>query len=474
VNPSSFSILQIVLFLVLLSALVVAHEWGHFIIARLFKIRVDDFSIGFGKRILRIGKRGDTEYNIRILPLGGFVKIAGMEPDEEPITRVKDAIVDRSKKADPDSNQIPLIAENTGEGVPYDGPDGFNSKPLWQRSLVILAGPVMSFVAGVLVLCLIGCTVGVPIGKPLNRVVVVSPDGEGHRIGLRAGDRIVAIDGVPIKTGVAMIEKIHNSPGVMLTLEIERNGKTFIRTATPRPAINDATGKPDQVFEVNRPGQLGSVGVLPGDRLVAIDDADITDANELNRVLTKDAGRKTTIDLTRNGEGKPLKVVIPAGIANGGFPDVTPRQIGILYFQPYNQIKRLGLAASFRYGWATVETLFLSLADLIKTHKIQKGAGGIIRMYDYTGIAMTSGVSYVLSLAGQISISLAIFNLFPIPILDGGHLLTFFIEWVRRGKRLSPRMHQAFMLAGLTIIFVLVLLVNGHDLIDKITHRVEQ
>src|SRR5580704_2748718 len=111
------SIWQDVTLLLILSALVVAHEWGHFIVARLFKIRVDDFSIGFGRRLVRLGKLGDTEYNIRILPLG---------------------------------------AENTGEGAVYDGPDGFNSKPLWQRSLVIFAGPLMSFITGVAILCLLG------------------------------------------------------------------------------------------------------------------------------------------------------------------------------------------------------------------------------------------------------------------------------------------------------------------------------
>ena len=84
---------QAVTLLIILSILVVAHEWGHFIVARLCGIRVDDFSIGFGKRLFRIGKRGDTEYNVRMLPLGGFVKIAGMEPDEAPLLAAKDKVM---------------------------------------------------------------------------------------------------------------------------------------------------------------------------------------------------------------------------------------------------------------------------------------------------------------------------------------------------------------------------------------------
>src|SRR6185437_592172 len=96
---------HVVTLLIILSILVVAHEWGHFIVARLFGIRVDDFSIGFGKRLVRLGKRGDTEYNLRMLPLGGFVKIAGMAADEEPLVRAKDKVQDvvRGKGDDPDS-----------------------------------------------------------------------------------------------------------------------------------------------------------------------------------------------------------------------------------------------------------------------------------------------------------------------------------------------------------------------------------
>ena len=112
---------QTVTLLIILSILVVAHEWGHFIVARLCGIRVDDFSIGFGKRLFRIGKRGDTEYNVRMLPLGGFVKIAGMEPDEAPLIAAKDRVM-RKEDADPDAHEIPLVAENVGENAAYTAP----------------------------------------------------------------------------------------------------------------------------------------------------------------------------------------------------------------------------------------------------------------------------------------------------------------------------------------------------------------
>ena len=232
--------------------------------ARLFKIRVDDFSVGFGKRLLRIGKLGDTEYNIRMIPLGGFVKIAGMEPDEEPINRAKDMITKKTDGDDPDSTQIPLLAENTPDPALYDGPDGFNSTPLWQRSLVILGGPVMSFVTGVAILCLLGCTFGVkgaPGSKPLNRVSMVDPDGEGHRIGLRAGDTIVAINGTPITTGEQMISTIHNSLGQPVILTIKRDGDLMtLPVAKPRALKDQTTNKPLLQLTVENHATQGSIG----------------------------------------------------------------------------------------------------------------------------------------------------------------------------------------------------------------------
>ncbi len=482
---SGFSIPQALTLLILLSALVVAHEWGHFIVARLFKIRVDDFSIGFGKRLLRIGKLGDTEYNIRLLPLGGFVKIAGMDPDEEPITRVKDKVAERIKKGDLDSTQIPLVAENTGEGVPYDGPDGFNSKPLWQRSLVILAGPVASFAAGVIILCLIGCTVGDHTGKMLNRVVIVDANGEGHRIGLRAGDSIIAINDVATPTGELMVDTIHNSVGKPLVLTIDRDGRVFKRTATPRPLMNEKTHKPVLYYDVKDPGGLAAFGLQSGDTLYGLTDGDTplklsgavddgsTDEPGFEKALVKLAGKRITLAAERDHVDKNLKGIVPATIASAP-PVLSGHPIGVLQFVPGSAVERMSFRRSVANGLNFTASVFVSMYNLIKTRQLHKEAGGIVAMYEYTGIMMRNGPPEVLRLAAQISISLGIFNLLPIPVLDGGHLLSFFIEWVRRGKKMGPRLQQAFLMTGLLIIAFLFVLITGHDIWKVITHKFEQ
>ena len=465
------NIQQTITLLIILSILVVAHEWGHFIVARLCGIRVDDFSIGFGKRLFRIGKRGDTEYNVRMLPLGGFVKIAGMEPDEAPLTHAKDKVLGQSAGSDPDAAEIPLLAENLGEHTPYTGPDGFYSKPLWQRSLVIFAGPLMSFVLGYAVLCLMGVTTGIPTGKTLSKVAMTAPGGEGQRIGLRIGDVITTINGQPVTSGEQMVDIIHGSANKPITLTVRRGGETFTKTAIPKPALND---KNQPVIAVNTvtPGVLAALGLQTGDKIAAVNGTDAVSAVQAETLLRQSVGKPTDITVERHLDEKHLKGTVPALGQNA--PSFQEQQIGLLNILPAKEIKRVGLTESFAYGSQTLVDTFAGLVYLIHHREVQKAAGGIIFMYQATGLAVKSGPPDVVQMLGSLSISLAIFNLLPIPVLDGGHLLTFFIEWVRRGKRLTDQQQQAFLMTGLAIIGVLFVLIMSNDILRTVHHQLPQ
>jgi regulator of sigma E protease len=466
---------QTVTLLIILSILVVAHEWGHFIVARLCGIRVDDFSIGFGKRLFRIGKRGDTEYNVRMLPLGGFVKIAGMEPDEAPLVAAKDKMLNRNA-SDPDASQIPLIAENIGENTAYTAPDGFYSKPLWQRALVILAGPVMSFVFGYVVFCLMGWTIGIPSGKVLPRIGMVSPGGEGQKIGLRMGDVITAIDGQPVTDGKAMIARINGSLGKMITLTVQRSGETLTKAATPRQAMEN--GKPVIYTDVVSPGTAGTaLGLLPGDTIRGIGSDKVNNADQALRLLRENAGKPVDVDVTRvtADDQVVLHGILPASFGPNVLPNLNSHPIGVLKINPSSEIQRLSFADSVRAGTAMTGLIFMRLGEMVQQpRQLKENAGGIIFMYQATGFAVKNGLVEEVSLMASLSLSLAIFNMLPIPILDGGHLLTFFIEWVRRGKRLTERQQQAFMMTGLTIIGFLFLLIMSNDIIRTVTHQLPQ
>ena len=464
------NIQQTITLLIILSILVVAHEWGHFIVARMCGIRVDDFSIGFGKRLFRIGKRGDTEYNVRMLPLGGFVKIVGMEPDEAPLTNAKDKVLGAST-SDPDAGEIPLLAENLGEHTPYTGPDGFYSKPLWQRSLVILAGPVMSFILGYAVFCLMGVTTGIPTGKTLNKVAMTAPGGEGQRIGLRIGDVITTINGQPVSSGEQMVDIIHGSANKPITLTVKRGDTTFTKIATPKPALDDSK-KPVISVDTVKPGALSVLGLQPEDKIAQVDGTDVTSSAQAQTLLRANSGKPVDITVLRHLEEEHLKGILPVVAQNA--PVFQQQQIGLLNILPVKEIKRVSLGESFAYGNQTVAETFFGLAYLIHHREVQKAAGGIIFMYQATGLAVKSGLPDVVQMLASLSISLAIFNLLPIPVLDGGHLLTFFIEWVRRGKRLTDQQQQAFLMTGLAIIGVLFVLIMSNDIIRTITHQLPQ
>ncbi len=466
--------------LIVLSILVVAHEWGHFIVARLFGIRVDDFSIGFGKRLVRLGKRGDTEYNLRMLPFGGFVKIAGMAADEEPLVRAKDKALGRDP--DPDSHDLPLMAENvdtnTQESAAAAAPDEFGSKALWQRALVILAGPVMSFVLGYVILCLIGVTLGWPSGKLLNRVDQVAPGGEGQRIGLRSGDTITAINGQPITEGKQMVRLIRHSEGKPLTLTIQRARRTLTLTGTPQPALDD-DNKPVMDVEVVRPGALAALGVQTGDGLLGVDKTPIRSGPQAQALLQANAGKSVTLIVRRDAQPVPLVGTVPPAIGTQ-MPTLDAYEAGIFKFDPAIGLERTSLTESIRDGNTAIVNIFLALGDLLHRHELQNNAGGIIMMYQATGLAVQdnalkpSSLFKTVGLMAQLSISLAIFNLLPIPILDGGHLLAFFIEWVRRGKKMTEQQQQVFLATGLAIITILFVLIMTNDILRTVKHQLPQ
>jgi regulator of sigma E protease len=381
----------------ILGVLVVVHEWGHFIVARLCNIRVDEFSIGFGPRAIRIGKRGDTEYNIRWIPLGGYVKIAGMEPDEEPFINARDKAKDLLSRGSSETesaiSKAPLFAENlpnvdeTEVQKQEDDINGFYSKPLWQRSMVIFAGPLISFVFGYFLLLMMGCINGMPAAS--NVVAAVRPGSVAAQIHMKVNDQIVKIDNTVIVNGDQMVDIIHGSNHKVLTLTVHRGNSTVILKGAP--VVQKDSGTTEPIF-----------GFTPGERF-----------------------------------------------------------------------EHVGLAASIRDGNTITVTLLTMLWDMVKRHNItdfRQHARGPVGIAVATYQAVKGGFPEVYFLAAQISISLAIFNLLPIPILDGGHLLMFAVEATRRGRRLSVAQTQNYLLAGLAIIGLLFVAIMVNDISQRFHH----
>jgi regulator of sigma E protease len=446
------SITGIAYLLVILSILVIVHEWGHYIVAKLFGMRVEEFSLFFGPVLLRLGKRGDTEYNIRSVPVGGFVRIAGMDPDDvsggrpileairnpqfqdaDPLDRVIRQL-DKDTMAGIEASQVSPEVKSLLQGsIGQDGqltengraeleikqtsasltdderkliqmvltadtrandPGLYSQKPIYQRSLVIFAGPFMSLFFGYLLFCLMGMTTGLPTNKITNQVIVM-PDGAARAAGMRTGDRIVAINGVPISDGKEMVKKINGSVKTPLRLTINRGGQTVELTATPRPMVRPK-------YEDNKP------------------------------VLDK--------------AGKPVK-----------------ETVGIIGVQPSPILERCGFVTSITEGTMTTVRYVRSLVGMIFSKEVKDNVGGPIAMGQMTTAFQKLGIAHLVVMAASFSLSLGIMNLLPIPILDGGHLVLLAVEKIRRRKLTSREVYRA-QLVGLAMLAVIVCLVMYNDI----------
>lgn len=443
----------IISLLAILSILVLVHEWGHYIVAKLFRMRVEDFSLFFGPVIWRIGKRGDTEYNIRAVPLGGFVRIAGMEPDDisggKPILEAirnpnftqLDTLEQILRQLDSES-MTNIDASRIGEEVrklvheavgprcvltregredlqamrvsPHINSDEqrlielvlnadaraqdtglYSQKPIYQRALVIFAGPFMSLFFGYLIFCVMGMTIGLPGNKITNQITVM-PDGAAREAGLRTGDRIIAINEIPIanEDGKAMVEKIRSSPNIPLRLTIDRSGQILYIAVMPRP---------EQIEEKGVKKTIGLIGVVP------------------NRVLER---------------RRPLESV------------------------------RIGTEFTAAY----IMGLLSTVTDI---KRIRENVGGPIAMGQMTTVFQRLGIAHLVSMAAMFSIGLGIVNLLPIPILDGGHLLLLGIEKIRR-RKLSPREVYRAQLVGLGLLVLIVGFVMYNDIMRTLSGKAFQ
>lgn len=348
------SLLGILLFVITLGILIFVHEMGHFLAAKSVGVTVEEFAFGFGPRLVTLLRRGGTDYTIRALPLGGFVSMVGMQPDEVTVA------------------------------------NGLMSKPAWARGWVFVAGPLMNVVLAIVVLCSMGMVTGAPQDLS-TQVLQVVPKSEAARIGLRTGDIIVRINDELMKNGSQLIEMIKSHPSQPIQLTVRRGADTLHFTATPRP--------------------------------------------------------------------EPLK--------EGG----KTVMVGRLGFQPGATFKRLGFRESVKAGMNQIVFFLRSLA-LMAQHpaELKQSAGGPVSMLRATNMNAKLEPAYQYSMVGQLSLSLAIFNLFPIPVLDGGHLFILLIEVIRR-RRLGPEAQRAATAAGLVLIVMLFVFLMYSDVSKWITGK---
>lgn len=440
------NILQNTLALILvLSVLVVVHEFGHYAVAKAFGFPVEVFSIGFGKRLFGRKWRG-TDYRFSAIPLGGYVKVIGLGPDE-------------STLADGSSTEAAPVGKR------------------WQRALILLAGPFMNLVlALVLHATVFSIGVRVPAYELEPPVVkVVDPSAPGAAAGFQPGDRIVSIDGdlMPRWRDAQFVFAMNARQ--KLDVEVERGGRRLHIPVTPRAATKYDIGevglfpgapREPRILMVTSGDPADRAGLKKGDIVVSIAGRQIKGAPEdiLNKFVSAiSAAAPGPFEITYLRKGKPASTKIsprhdPDGSWKVGVQVAADLEEVLERFPPGQAVVEAWrkIKSDFRATLAVLGRLFVGRASL-------RTMSGPLDIAKFSGEAARTGAVPLVALMAAISLQLGIFNLLPIPILDGGHLFLLTVEGAAR-RDFSLPVKERILQIGFLMILALISVILYNDL----------
>ena len=452
--------------LIVLGVLVLVHEFGHFAVAKLFGVRVETFSIGFGKRLFGF-RRGDTDYRISLLPLGGYVKMAGELGGD---------------------GTIPVSDVSASGTAPRD-PGDLNSKPRWQRILIACAGPFSNFLLAILLMTAVYIGHNEVDNYLSNPAVIdyIIPNSVAAKAGLQQGDRILRFDTVENPSWDQVLERsvlnLNHSVPIAIQQPDGAQKETSMFLKSPSNPDDFSLGdigltpveqnSPMKVTMVDPAFPGAKAGLKVGDEIVSVDGIQLHSLPSMILYLQQNGNKPVTLSILR--DGTPTTVTVTPEKATG--PDGQPQyEIGFRTQPPPSHTERLSLPAAFSKAVKECVNESTTLIDVLRrvvTHQMSartlSGPVGIARETGY--VVSIPGWSPVLSWTAFISINLGILNLLPIPILDGGMILFLLIESVMRrdmNETLKERVYQtAFVFFILLMVFVLF---NDLSKIPSIAH----
>jgi regulator of sigma E protease len=378
--------------LVVLTVVVVVHELGHFLMARAFGVAVDRFSIGFGKTLLSHRDKNGTEWRIAALPLGGYVKFSG---DADGSSSVLDA-------EDLDDLRRQIVARQGAEAVGRY----FHFKPLWQRALVVLAGPMANFVLAIVISTVFLMTVGELYETPV--VSKVEPDSPAAHAGFQPGDVVTRVAGRPVDNFVTLGQYVQYHANRPINFVVLRAGRAISLTATPLLAV-----RPDPVF--GRPIRLGQIGV-------------------------RHAAGADQVSMRRLG---PVPALVSGTAKVYDTIDITLRYLGHMI-----------------QGRESGDQLGGPIRIALTTKAIAQDGAAVGHTFAQHSLGLAINL---FGLIGGISISIGFMNLLPIPMLDGGHLVFYAYEAVAR-RPVTARVQAVSYRVGLALVVGLMLFATWNDL----------
>jgi regulator of sigma E protease len=424
---------------VVLGFMILIHEFGHYAVAKLLGVRVEVFSIGFGKRLLGF-RHGDTDYRISAIPLGGYVKMSGENP----------------------------MDERTGD------PGEFLSHPRWHRFLIAIAGPFMNILLAIGLLTFV-YMVHYEYPAVLDEPAVIGwvlPDTPAAKAGIQIGDRIARLDGIENPTWKQVDPKEALSPNQPLDVTIERNGKSFDKTIVPEAygvnQMGSAGWVPKEpsvtVTDLEKGMPAEKAGMQVGDEILTVDGQPVPALEAMIETLKRTQGRPILITVRRDGQQKTF--TLQPVLADIPGQREKRYRVGIQSLQM--KVTTLPLAAAFRKSIEQNKEgslLILELVQKMIQRKISiRTIEGPIGIGRAAGEAATEkGWTPLMALTAAISLNLGIFNLLPIPILDGGVILLLFIESLIR-RDISLQIKERIYQAAFVFLVLFAVMVIYNDL----------
>ena len=423
-------------FIIALGILVFVHELGHFLVAKWSGIRVERFSVGMPPRMVGF-KYGETDYCLSWIPFGGYVKMAG--------------------QADVGSEEI--------TGQPWE----FPSKSVWTRMAVVAAGPFMNFLFAFVALVFLYAAYGIDTSESTR----IDPEEESvaQAVGLLRGDEVVSVGGERVNNSYRLMEVLEDATSGQVEIVVQREGELFDFTL---PAVGEEgyglrLMLPPIVGQVIQGEPAAEVGLLEGDEIVDVGGVAVLSWSDMSREIRRHPDRQIALVWDREGV-RMQGLITPRGFSESdskvGRIGIGPEE-GIRHHVGVGQALELGLVGVY----SSSSMILDFLGQLFQGDRSTEELGGPLRIAQMAGETAEKGAKYFISFLAMLSVNLAILNLLPIPVLDGGHLMMFSVEAIMRrplSLRLQERIHQV----GTAIMLFIIVLVMFNDLNQMVFHHI--
>ncbi|MBL03219.1 MAG: RIP metalloprotease RseP [Acidobacteria bacterium] len=424
---------SIAAFTFVLGVLVFVHEMGHYLMARRIGIRVLTFSLGFGPKLLTV-RRGDTDYCISAIPLGGYVKMAGENPDD----------------------------------VRSGADDEFLSKTKWERFQVLIMGPTMNILLAFVVMAVVlyqGADVPAYEEQPpiVGYVMEASP---AEQSGIRVGDLILSIGGRPVQTWEELFVTVMPRAERELEVVLRRGLQEVTIQVTPEAQTQFQVGDlgvvpimQPQILNVMTGDPADLAGIRPRDVITAVNDEPITRDNPFVETINANADVALMLTVVRGGQTLKIEVT-PALRGNVGLIGVELSPFEVRTIEP-GPLQAIQMSFEKNYAWSGL--IFQTLGGLLTSETSPKQLVGPLGIAQLSGGAAQIGLVALFTLMAMISLNLGILNLLPIPVLDGGHIFIMALEGLSR-RDFSVRIKEKIQLAGFVVLLMLMVTVIYNDL----------